>query len=309
MINRVPSYLKSGDKVAICATARWLERGEEREAVELLTSAGFQVEVFPEVFEKDGQLAGSDEVRAKSLQTALDDSSCRAILIARGGYGTARILEHLIFSKWLENPSWICGYSDITALLGHIENLGVAGIHSTMPISFPVATSIAKSQLVSALKGELKTIEWQGAENVESIDIQGKLVGGNLSVLYSVLGSVSFPELKEAILFIEDVDEMVYHIDRMLLGLRRAGVLKGLKAVVVGGMTQMRDNTIEYGFKTDNPFGLSVEEVVERWGKELGIPVIWGFPAGHQNDNRAFYCGRNVSIQGKSGHFVLNFLD
>lgn len=309
MINRVPSYLKSGDKVVICATARWLEQGEEREAVELFTAAGFVVEVKPEVFEKFGQLAGDDDTRAKSLQSALDDPEARAILIARGGYGTTRILDQLDFSNWLQQPSWICGYSDITALLSHINNLGVAGIHSTMPISFPVATEIAKTQLISALKGELLKIEWEDSGKVTLEEVKGHFLGGNLSVLYSILGSSSFPELDGGILFIEDVDEMVYHIDRMLLGLKRSGVLKGLRAIVVGGMTQMRDNTKAFGFKTDNPFGLSVEEVIERWAGELGLPVVYGFPAGHQNDNRAFYCGKRVALRGVQGKFTLSFLD
>lgn len=309
MGNIIPSFLKSGDRVAICATARWLNPGEETEAVSLLEAKGFKVEVHKDVFTKFGQLAGDDEVRAKALQQLLDDTGVRAILIARGGYGTARILDKLDFKKWLENPSWICGYSDITALLGHSSRLGVASIHSTMPISFPVATGRAKHGLLNALMGELHEINWETSAWHEKTQCEGVFVGGNLSVLYSLMGSSSFPNLNGAILFIEDVDEMIYHIDRMLLALTRSGVLEGLRAIVVGGMTQMRDNTREFGFSLDNPFGKTMEEVLIRWSEELGVKIFFGFPAGHQNDNCAFYHARKAVLLVEGTRCRLTWID
>lgn len=300
MKNRHPEFLKKGDCVAIVATARWLNHGEEAKAKELLEEAGLIVEVFPEVFEKEFQLAGSDETRANSLQRALDDERYRAILIARGGYGTVRILDRLDFTKWLSRPSWICGYSDITALLGHIERLGVAGIHSTMPVSFPVATNEALSQLVDCLMGRHTHQEWQTGE-IGEFNVSGKLIGGNLSVLYSVMGSVSYPDTTNSILLLEDVDEMVYHIDRMMEGLRRSGGLNGVKAILLGGLTQMKDNTLAFGFSQDNPFGETAESAIRRVARLCEIPVIPGFPTGHQNDNRPFYHGMEVVLDVSNG--------
>ncbi len=306
MKNRHPEFLKKGDCVAIVATARWLNHGEETKAKELLEAAGLVVDIFPEVFEKNFQLAGSDETRANSLQRALDNERYRAILIARGGYGTVRILDRLDFRKWLKRPSWICGYSDITALLGHIERLGVVGIHSTMPISFPVATNEALDQLVDGLLGVHHHQQWQSAFS-EELNISGKLIGGNLSVLYSIMGSVSYPSTDNSILLLEDVDEMVYHIDRMMEGLRRSGGLNGVKAILLGGLTQMKDNTLAFGFSQDNPFGETAQSAIERVAKGLGIPVISGFPTGHQNDNRPFYHGMEVELMASNGTVVVKY--
>jgi muramoyltetrapeptide carboxypeptidase len=306
MKNRHPEFLKKGDCVAIVATARWLNHGEEIKAKELLESAGLLVEVFPEVFEKQFQLAGNDETRANSLQRALDNERYRAILIARGGYGTVRILDRLDFTKWLKRPSWICGYSDITALLGHIERLGVAGIHSTMPISFPVATNEALSQLVDSLMGNHTHQQWQ-SDYLGQLEVSGKLIGGNLSVLYSIMGSVSYPNTENSILLLEDVDEMVYHVDRMMEGLRRSGGLNGVKAILLGGLTQMKDNTLAFGFSQDNPFGETAQSAIERVAKCMGIPVISGFPTGHQNDNRPFYHGIEVELVASNGTVVVKY--
>jgi muramoyltetrapeptide carboxypeptidase len=306
MKNRQPEFLKKGDCVAIVATARWLNQGEESKAKELLEAAGLVVEVFPEVFEKEFQLAGNDETRANSLQRAVDDERYRAILIARGGYGTVRILDRLDFTKWLQRPSWICGYSDITALLGHIERLGVAGIHSTMPISFPVATDEALNQLVDSLMGKHTHQEWR-SEYFSDLALSGKLIGGNLSVLYSLVGSVSYPNTSNSILLLEDVDEMIYHIDRMMEGLRRSGGLNGVKAILLGGLTQMRDNTLDFGFSQNNPFGETAESAIMRVAKSLEIPVIPGFPTGHQNDNRPFYHGMEVELVASNGTVVVKY--
>jgi muramoyltetrapeptide carboxypeptidase len=176
-----------------------------------------------------------------------------------------------------------------------------------MPISFPDATERAVAQIKEALFGELKNVEWTSQEALK-LDITGHLIGGNLSVLYSILGSRSFPSTEEAILFIEDVDEMVYHIDRMMMGLKRAGVLNGLKAIVVGGLTQMKDNTKAFGFSLDNPFGGSALSHIQDVAGQCGVQVVSGFPAGHMSDNRAFYHGRRVRLQSERGQSMVTWL-
>jgi muramoyltetrapeptide carboxypeptidase len=300
----IPPFLKPGDKVGIAATARWITPSQLEAARALFSAQGWELVVAENVFEQEFQLAGNDEKRASGLQQLLDDSNIRAIVIARGGYGTVRVIDQLDFSNWKKHPSWICGYSDITVLLSHLVKMGYPSIHSSMPVSFENCTEAALVTLCDALKGDLKKIKFDTTIDT-NVDIEGRLIGGNLSVLYSLLGSVSFPKLEESILFIEDVDEMVYHIDRMMMGLARAGVLEGVKAILVGGLTQMRDNTKFFGFQADNPFGGDALSMIQRVGKAYDIPVISGFPAGHQSDNRAFYIGRNVSLSADNGSAVM----
>jgi muramoyltetrapeptide carboxypeptidase len=294
----LPPFLKPGDCIGIVATARWMLSGQLDKASTLLSSWGFRVRVSAAVEERFGQLAGRDETRRAELQKMLDDPEIAAILIARGGYGTVRILDDLDWSGFYKNPKWICGYSDITVLLSHLTNQGISCIHSTMPISFPDATDVALLQLRDCLNGSLKLINWEPTDwSDESEGVIGNLVGGNLSVLYSILGSKTQLKTANSILFIEDVDEHLYHIDRMCWALRRAGLFESIRAVVVGGMTQIKDNTIEFGFKMDNPWGFEVHEIIRNSLPFDSVPIFGGFPAGHQNDNRAFMIGRTVKIK------------
>jgi muramoyltetrapeptide carboxypeptidase len=302
----IPRFLKPGDKIGIAATARWIAPSQLERARSLFSAQDWELVVAENVFEQDFQLAGSDTKRALGLQKLLDNPDIRAIIIARGGYGTVRVIDQLDFSRWKNHPSWICGYSDITVLLSHLVKMGYSSIHSSMPVSFEDCTEAALVTLCDALKGDLKKIEFETTKEA-NLEIRGRLVGGNLSVLYSLIGSVSYPKLEDTILFVEDVDEMVYHIDRMMMGLGRAGVLAGVKAILVGGLTQMKDNTKHFGFQVDNPFGGDALDMIRRVGEAYGIPVISGFPAGHQSDNRAFYIGRSVTITARDGSAVMSW--
>ncbi len=302
----IPPFLKPGDKIGIAATARWITPAQLERARALFSEQGWELVIAENVFQQHYQLAGSDEERAMNFQKFLDDPKIRAIVIARGGYGTVRVIDQLDFSKWKNHPSWICGYSDITVLLSHLEKMGYASIHSSMPVSFDDCTEEALNTLCDALKGKLSQIEFNTTLEINT-DVSGTLVGGNLSVLYSLLGSKSYPKHEGAILFLEDVDEMIYHIDRMMMGLARAGVLSGVKAILVGGLTQMKDNTKSYGFQVDNPFGGSALDMIARVAEVYDIPVVSGFPAGHQNDNRAFYVGRQATLTARNGRAVVSW--
>jgi muramoyltetrapeptide carboxypeptidase len=306
----IPPFLKKNDTVGVVATARWISEDVLQNAVSIVESWGYQVKVGQFVEERNFQLAGNDVQRAQDLQLMLDDPEIKAIIIARGGYGTVRLLDRLNFDWFRKSPKWICGYSDVTALHSLVNsNLSIASIHSTMPISFPHATPEAMENLRLALCGELREIRWKSPiSRTGDFTLQGSVLGGNLSVLYSLLGSSDQLKINGNFLFIEDVDEMAYHMDRMMMALKRSGSLNKARALLVGGLTQMRDNTKAFGFELDNSWGKSAEEIIHDIAAELNLPVIFGFPAGHQNDNRAFYLGVNGTLSTIQGESVLQFV-
>jgi muramoyltetrapeptide carboxypeptidase len=303
---KLPAFLKPNDTIGVVATARWIDDSTMALTKELFANWGFQTKFFPHVGTKSFQLAGSDQERRDDLQAALNDPEIAAIVIARGGYGTVRVLEGLDWTVFQKHPKWICGYSDITILHAHLSHvLNIASVHSTMPISFPHATPLAMENLRSALLGNAFHFEWPCNSSIDSI--VAPLVGGNLSVLYSALGSREQLNGEDAIVFIEDVDEMLYHIDRMFMALLRAGTFNGAKAVVAGGFTLIKDNTPEFGFEVNNPWGKSVANMLEELSQRLGIPVLQGMQAGHMNDNRAFYLGANAKLTSNNGMAVMSF--
>jgi muramoyltetrapeptide carboxypeptidase len=301
----IPPFLRRGDVVGICATARWLTDDQIEYAVRVIEGWGFRADVDPHVLKRHFQLAGEDLVRREALQRMLDRTDIGAILVARGGYGTVRIIDELDWSGFLRNPKWVCGYSDITVLHAELARMNVASVHCSMPVSFADCTPEALANLRAALTGELREFSWKSSTN-GAIRARGKLWGGNLSVLCSLLGSVTLHHEAGRLLFIEDVDEMHYHVDRMLTALTRAGYLSGVGAVIAGGFTQMRDNTREFGFKADNPWGRSPAELlVSHFGESPGL--VSDMPAGHLNDNRAFYLGIDAILEVSGGQASLSF--
>jgi len=289
----LPPFLNTGDTIGIAATARYLTSEQWKFAKQEIESWGLKILLAENVFQSHAQLAGNEAERTNSFLSLWNNPEVKAIIIARGGYGTVHTIDSIL--PQLDHRKWVCGYSDVTVLLNAITNQGVAGIHSTMPISFEHATHEALSTLRQALFGELKNISWE-SKNAQDGCVEGEIVGGNLSVIYSQLGSPTQLESKDKIIFLEDVDEMLYHLDRMLMGLLRAGVFQGAKGIVFGGFTQLKDNTTEFGFSTDNPWGKSWKEVAMHRLQHLKIPMIFDFPAGHMEDNRAFYMGRKSSL-------------
>ncbi len=273
--------LKAGDTVALAATARKVSREEMAPAVAELRSWGLNVLVPEGLYEEEHQFAGSDSHRAALLQRLLDDDGVKAILCCRGGYGTVRIVDRLDFSHFAEHPKWITGYSDVTVLHSHIHaTLGVPTLHGTMPINFGERPSAATESLRRVLFGGKADYHWESALpslNRGETGAEGTLVGGNLSILYSLCGSRSQMDTRGKILLIEDLDEYLYHIDRMMQGLKRCGMLEGLAALVVGGMTDMHDNTV--------PFGHTAEQIVTEAVAEYDYPVVFGAPFGHLGDN------------------------
>jgi len=283
-----PPNLKKGDTVAIVATARKNIEDNLQPAILWLKNWGLEVVIGSTIGLDKDQLAGTDEQRAADFQTQLDNPNIKAIWCVRGGYGTVRMIDLLDFTKFKQSPKWIVGFSDVTVLHSHLNTMGYASIHGIMPVSSK-ASEEAKESLRKALFGEpiAYTVPCENMNRLGTA--KGELVGGNLSILYSLFGSPSAIDCSDKILFIEDLDEYLYHIDRMMMNLKRNGCLESLKGIIVGGMTKMKDNEI--------PWGKDALEIIDDVTKNYNIPIIYNFPAGHLADNHALILGKQVSIE------------
>lgn len=285
----MPPHLKKGDTVAILATARKIDASTLQPGIKLLESWGLKVILGKTIGKEQNQLAGADWQRATDLQEMLDNPSVKAIWAAKGGYGTVKIVDRVDFSNFKKNPKWIIGFSDVTVLHSHMNQLGFQTLHAMMAISAPSATTAAKESLRKTLFGEKLSYSIPFHAFNQLGQAKGELVGGNLSVLYSIQGSISEVDLNNKILFLEDLDEYLYHIDRMMTNLKRNGSLKNLKGIIIGGMTSMNDNDI--------PWGKNALEIIQECVKDLNIPVAYNFPAGHIKDNRALILGAIISFE------------
>ncbi len=284
-----PAYLQKGDTVAIVSTARKNIEDNLKPTIDLLEGWGLKVKLGKTIGLDYYQLAGTDQQRAADFQEQMDNPNIKAIWCVRGGYGTVKIIDLLDFTKFKQNPKWIIGFSDVTVLHSHLNRLGIESIHGIMPVSVARATEEAKQSLCTALFGETLSYQLSCDALNHKGKAQGELVGGNLSILYSLLGSESAIDCNGKILFLEDLDEYLYHVDRMMVNLKRNGCLNGLKGIIVGGMTEMKDNEI--------PWGRNALEIIEDTVKGLNIPIIYNFPAGHIRDNRTLILGRKVTME------------
>lgn len=282
-----PPHLKKGDKIAIIASARKIALEELGAAISVFKNWGLDVVLGDNLFKQNNQFSGTDAERAADLQTALDDKSIKAVISARGGYGTMRIIDKIDFSGFIEQPKWVIGYSDITVLHSHIHTLGIQTLHATMPINFS-KNEEAVETLMKTLFAKEFAYEFEASVFNKKGVAEAEVVGGNLSLLYALSGSISDVDTKGKILFMEDLDEYLYHIDRMLLNLQRAGKLRHLAGLLVGGMTDMKDNAI--------PFGKTAEEIIIDAVKEYDFPVCFNFPAGHVDRNLALVLGKRMKL-------------
>jgi muramoyltetrapeptide carboxypeptidase len=285
-----PAYLKKGDKIAIVSPARNITFEEVHPAMKFFQRHNLEVVLGSYIFSRQHQFAGSDEQRLRDFQHMLDDEKIRAMVCSRGGYGTVRIIDKLDFSSFRERPKWIVGYSDVTVLHAHIHRqFGTETLHAAMPVNLKGDSQDESwKTLANALFGKQIAYSFPNSGFSREGKAEGTLTGGNLSILYSLMGSVSEPVTDGKILFLEDVDEYLYHIDRMMMNMKRAGKLDKLKGLIVGGMTKMKDNAI--------PFGKSANEIIADAVKEYKFPVCFDFPAGHQDTNLALIMGRRVSF-------------
>lgn len=294
-----PPNLQKGDTIAILATARKNIFDNLNPTIELLQSWGLKVVVGKTIGLDDNQLAGTDEQRAQDLQDQLDNPNIKAIWCVRGGYGTVRIIDTLDFTKFKQSPKWIIGFSDVTVLHNHLNTMGYKSIHGIMPISVPKASADAKKSLRIALFGEPLSYEIAPNSMNKLGKATGELVGGNLSILYSLLGSNSAINCENKILFLEDLDEYLYHIDRMMMNLKRNGCLDSIKGIIVGAMSDMKDNDI--------PWGKNALEIIQDVTQKYNIPILYNFPAGHIHDNRTLIMGSTVTLEINKSSSKLSF--
>lgn len=311
-----PAPLKPGDTIAIIPTARAIEAEELAAGIALAESWGLNVRLGAGVGRKHFQQAGTAAERQADLQVAINDPTVRAIWCARGGYGTVHLIDGLDLSPLKRNPKWIVGFSDITVLHNALHRIGVASLHAQMPFNIAGKSGQSKDSLKAALFGEAYDVV-SGAEHMaSSVELaahhlplatnregkcEGTLVGGNLSLLYALRGTPYDIDPRGKILFLEDLDELLYHLDRMVMNLRLARWFEGLAGLIVGGMTDMHDKNPQ------DPFGRSAEEIILAATEGTSYPICFGFPAGHIDDNRALIMGQKTKLNVTTNGATLSF--
>ncbi|MFC4211889.1 LD-carboxypeptidase [Pedobacter lithocola] len=295
-----PPYLKKGDKIAIVCPAKKLPKTIDY-AIATLKSWGLDVVIGKSVYAEENQFAGADALRASDIQMFLDDPMVKAIIAGRGGYGTIRIIDELDFKNFKQNPKWIVGFSDITVLLSHVFTEHYSqSMHAQMPYTFDSSTPEALLSLKNALFGEKQTYTYQSEFKNRVGNCSGTLVGGNLTLLCMLQGSISEMDFEDKILFLEDVGEHEYSIDRMLRMLDRAGKLANLKGLIVGAFNEIEEEKI--------PFGQTADEVIWDIVKDYNYPVCFNFPVGHIDDNRTMVVGADVELKIETNNVHFKYL-
>lgn len=296
----LPPHLVPGDLILLLSPAKAIDQAFVDHAKSFFEKAGFRVEVAPNALNSWNYFAGTDEERSADFQWAIDHPEAKAIVCNRGGYGCIRIFDHIQWANQLRFPKWIVGFSDVTVFHQFLQKNDAQSIHASMPLNFKENTAESLTSLVHALKGE--TIHYKIPSEIENKvgEATGKLVGGNLSILYSLLGTDLMPDYSGSILFFEDLAEQIYHVDRMFYAFAKAGVFNKISGVIVGGMTDLKDTTV--------PFGKNYKELLVEHLQFRKIPVAFHFPAGHIDDNRALILGREVKLQVTEIETELRFL-
>ncbi|MDB5257356.1 MAG: muramoyltetrapeptide carboxypeptidase [Chitinophagaceae bacterium] len=297
---RWPNFLKSGDRVALIATARHAKAEDIQKGVTYLESWGLKVVQADNLSQQHFIFAGTESARRHALQKAIDDPSIKAIFCLRGGNGTHRLIDFIHLKNLKKHPKWIIGYSDVTVLLNHVAQYRIPSIHGPMPFSmYKEEEKEGATTLRELLFGKLPEYTFSShALNQQGV-AEGKLIGGNLAVLHSLISTPSDITWKNKILFIEEVDEYIYHLDRMLYHFSRTGRMKGLAGLVVGHLTSMKDNA--------EPFGLSAREVIARVVKPYKIPLAFSFPAGHELPNMPLIIGGMARLEVTAEKSFLTF--
>ncbi|MEO5787549.1 LD-carboxypeptidase [Gelidibacter sp.] len=289
-----PPYLKVGDTVAIVAPSGVLKNknADIQRAQDLLKSWGLHSVLGKNLFSESNHFAGTDEQRRSDLQKAMDDPTISAIWAGRGGYGTVRVLDKLDYTKFRKKPKWVIGYSDITALHNQLHNEGFKSIHAIMAAGITVDLKGIEESVATfkdAIFGKPLAYTLEGSEYNRVGNASGELVGGNLTLLHTMLGSKTSNDVSGKILFIEEVGEHLYHTDRMLQSLKRAGYFDHCKGVIVGDFSKVKENT--------TPWGSNIEQLILDALSDYDFPIAFKMHAGHEDDNRALIFGRNIQLK------------
>lgn len=304
MIDKIvqPPFLKPGEKIAIISPSGVIEECKVLKAVPVIESWGLEVVTGRNIYKSDGPFAGSIAERLSDLQWAVDDKNIKAVFCSRGGYGLSQIIDKVDLGALKKNPKWFIGFSDITVLhLWLYKVCGLMSVHGEMPLNYsnPEKSDSTLDSLKKILFGNGYSYRWKG--NTEKADkASGIIIGGNLSLIYSLIGTPAEPDTKGKILFIEEVGEYYYHLDRMMTSLKLAGKLEGLAALLVGGLSKMEEGRLAWG--------RSPESIISEVVKEYNYPVYFGFPAGHIAENLAFIMGKEVVLDTENDFCTLNYL-
>lgn len=299
ILNKIPQSLKKGDLIYITAPAKAIDADKVNFAKDLFESRGFKVLISEHCTGQNNYFSGTDEERTRDFQTGIDNPDVKAIMCARGGYGCIRILDRIQWASQLRDPKFIIGFSDVTVFHHRMQRFGIPSIHGTMPLNFEENSKEAIDTLVNALTGQVYDINWKSVSSNKQGQSSGKLVGGNLSVLYGLLGTDDHIDYSNCILFIEDLCEPLYAIDRMMYALSKAGVLDKINGLIIGGMTELKDS--------DPSFGATLEEIILEKFMFRNIPIAFNCPAGHINDNRAMVFGDEVNFSVNPEEAIVSF--
>lgn len=286
-----PPFLQAGDTIGILSTARKTEAAVIGKASTIIERFGYKVKLAPNLFASANQFAGTDLERIEDMHSLLTDPAVKAIICARGGYGTSRIVDAINWSLLEQQPKWICGFSDVTTLLCHLQRKGIESLHCTMAALFDMEDAGKRTSVESIfrlLTGQPFEMEAPAHPFNRSGQATGQIIGGNLSILNHLIGTSSDPDYRGKILFMEDLDEYLYHVDRMMVQLKRSGKLAKLAGLIVGHMSDMNDNPV--------PFGRTAYEIIREHTAEYDYPVAFGFPIGHEPLNLAVPVGRKVEF-------------
>lgn len=295
----IPPSLKPGDKVAIIATAKNFEKNSIDSVFPILQEWGFVPVAGPNLYKKYFEFAGTDSERQSDLQWAIDHPEIKAIIFARGGYGTGRIIDKIDFQPLLDKPKWLIGFSDLTVLHFSLQKLNLASIHGPMAITFHDSEPKCLDSLKKILQGEYSEIVINGSQYNKSGLANGKIIGGNLSIINNLIGTASDFDYQGKILFLEEVSEYLYHLDRMMVHLKRSGKLEGLAGIICGHFTDMKDN--------QNPFGNSWQEIILDAVKDYSFPVCFNFEGGHENLNMPLILGMDIHLKVEKNQSLLNY--
>ena len=298
-MNATIPALQKGDLIYITAPAKSIEAECVAFAKSFFEQNGFRVIVSDHCLGEHHYFSGTDGERAADFQKGIDNPEVKAIICARGGYGCVRIVDALEWAGMIRDPKFIVGFSDVTVFHQRMQRFGLESIHGTMPLNFSSNTEQSLSTLLLALQKEPYSISTNENKWNKLGKAKGLLVGGNLSILYSLLGTDDQIDYSDTILFIEDLSEQLYHLDRMFFAFSKAGILEKIKGLIIGGMTDMKDTAV--------PFGKSYKEIILEHFQFRKIPIVFDFPAGHIDDNRALVFGKEVELKVESSGANLIF--